>query len=147
VTNSLHHECGLLPVEGLDNNLCRCRRVPVVATRKGLLLTTATVADRCVLTGYGVLDATTYFRLREAVIKAAHNGPRAVIIDVTRLTVAKTPALSLFIEQSDISHWPEVPMALVCASRKVQKALRGNAISRQMPVYWSVEAAIAALPR
>jgi hypothetical protein len=112
-----------------------------------LLFTTATVADSCVLTGYGVLDATTYFRMRDAVIKALQNEPRAVIIDVSRLTVATTPTLSAFIEQSNIAHWPDVPMALVCSSIKGQKALRGNAISRQIPVYWSVEAAIAALPR
>jgi hypothetical protein len=104
------------------------------------------VADSYVLTGYGVLDAITYFRVREAVIEAAQNEPRAIIIDVTRLTVATTPALSAFVAQSNIAHWPQVPMALVCGSIKGQKALRGNAISRLIPVYWTVDAAIAALP-
>ncbi len=41
----------------------------------------------CVLTVDGVLDNSTYLSLRDAVIKAALDEPRAVLVDVNRLDV------------------------------------------------------------
>ena len=45
-----------------------------------------------------------------------------------------------------VPDWPAgVALALVCDSIEGQKALRRNGVSRRIPVYWSVDAAIAAL--
>jgi hypothetical protein len=117
------------------------------ASRSGLTFTTAAVGDRCVLTVYGVLDDTTYIRVRDAVINTALDEYRALIIDVTRLAVASPSAWSVFTTaRSHIAQRSDIPMTLVCGTIKGQKALRRNGISRDIPVYWRVEAAIAALP-
>jgi hypothetical protein len=111
-----------------------------------LTITVAAVAGTCVLTVYGVLNNTTYFRLRDAVIKAALDAPRAVIIDVTCLVVSAPSAWVVFTSARwQIDQWPDIPIALVCDNIEDQKLLRHNGISRYIPVYWTVDAAIAAL--
>ena len=117
------------------------------AARSGLTFTTAAVGDSRVLTVYGVLDDTTYIRVRDAVIKAANDEYGALIIDVTRLAVATPSAWSVFLTaRSHIAQCSDIPMALVCGTIKGQKALRRNGISPDIAVHWRVEAAIAALP-
>jgi anti-anti-sigma factor len=112
-----------------------------------LIITTAEVADAHVLRFFGTLDATTYVRLRDAILKAALDEPRAVIVDVSRLTVASPSGWAVFTSTSwQMSDWPAgVALALVCDSIEGQKALRRNGISRYIPVYWSVDAAIDAV--
>jgi hypothetical protein len=78
---------------------------------------------------------------------AALDEYRALIIDVTRLAVASPSAWSVFTTaRSHIAQRSDIPMTLVCGTIKGQKALRRNGISRDIPVYWRVAAAIAALP-
>jgi hypothetical protein len=48
-----------------------------------------------VLTVDGVLDATTYLPMREAIVKAALDEPRIVIIDISWLTVREDPAVKI----------------------------------------------------
>ena len=116
------------------------------ASRSGLALTTAVVGNRCVLTVYGVLDDTTYLRVLDAVAKAALDEYRVPIVDVTRLAAATPSALSVFTTaHSQVGQRSDISMALVCGTIEGQKALRRNGISGDMPVYWRVEAAIAAL--
>jgi hypothetical protein len=117
------------------------------AARSGLTFTTAAVGGSRVLTVYGVLDDTTYIRVRDAVINAALDEYRALIIDVTKLAVATPSAWSVFTTaRSHFAQRSDLPMALVCGTIPGHKALRRNGISRDIPVYWRVEAAIAALP-
>jgi hypothetical protein len=47
-----------------------------------------------VLTVDGVLDATTYLPMLEAIVKAALDEPRIVIIDISWLTVREDSFLS-----------------------------------------------------
>ena len=117
------------------------------SVRSPLIITAAAVGDSRVLTVYGVLDDTTYVRLRDAVIKAALDEYRALIIDVTRLAVAAPAALPGFTTASSgISQHSYIPIALVCDSITGQKALHQNGINLDIPVYWRIGDAIAALP-
>lgn len=117
------------------------------SVRSPLIITAAAVGDSRVLTVYGVLDDTTYVRLRDAVIKAALDEYRALIIDVTRLAVAAPAALPGFTTASSgISQRSDIPIALVCDSIMGQKALHQNGINLDIPVYWRIGDAIAALP-
>jgi hypothetical protein len=117
------------------------------ASRSGLTFTTAAVGDSRVLTVYGVLDATTQIRVRDAVLNAALDDYRALIIDVTRLAVATPSAWSVFTAaRSHIAQRSDISMALVCGTIKGQKALRRNGIGRDIPVYWRVQDAVDALP-
>ena len=106
----------------------RRRRPPSSAlkgtARSGLTFTTAAMGDSRVLTVYGVLDDTTYIRVRDAVIKAALDEYRALIIDVTSLAVATPSAWSVFTTtRSHVAQRSDILMALVCGTINGQKAL------------------------
>ena len=114
--------------------------------QKDLRIGSTVVADACVLTLAGALDATTYNPLREAIIKAALDEPRGVIIDVTGLTVRDDPAWAVFTSASwQITEWPNVLMGLVCAHEQGRNALRRNGIHRYVPVYATLESAFTEL--
>ncbi|BCI84847.1 hypothetical protein NIIDMKKI_00530 [Mycobacterium kansasii] len=62
-----------------------------------------------------MLDSLTYRELRDAVIKAALEEPRAVIVDANRLSVPSASAWSVFTSARwHVSSWPDVPILLAC---------------------------------
>jgi hypothetical protein len=96
------------------------------------------------LTVDGVLDSTTYLRLRDSIIKAAIDSPRAVVIDVTLLIVPAPTAWAAFTSAGWlIGQWPDVPIALVCSDDAGRNAIIGNAVARHVPVYPTVAEAVA----
>lgn len=111
-----------------------------------LTLATATVAEATVLTPDGVLDTTTYLPLRDSIIKAALDEPRAVVVDIARLRVPASSALAVFTSARwHVQRWPEVPIALVCGHAQGRAAVEQNGVARYVPVYSSVEDALNAL--
>ncbi|HME46624.1 sulfate transporter [Mycobacterium sp.] len=99
-----------------------------------------------VLHARGFLDARSYVPLRDAIIAAALNGPRAVIIDVTTLVVAAPSAWAAITSARwHVTRWPDVPIALACAHPEGRAAI-GHSVGRHVPVYPSVRQAIDALP-
>lgn len=111
-----------------------------------LRISSTNVADACVLTVVGALNAATYNPLREAIIKAALDEPRGVIIDASRLTVRDDAAWAVFTSASwQIAEWPDILMGLVCAHEQGRNALRRNGISRYVPVYATLERAFTEL--
>jgi hypothetical protein len=115
--------------------------------RSPLRLTASAVRDIRVLTVDGVLDDTSYIPLRDAIVKAALDEPRAVIIDVTRLVVREDPAWAVFTSARwQITEWPDTPVGLVCAHNRGRNALRRNGITRDVPVYPTLKSAVTELP-
>jgi hypothetical protein len=105
-----------------------------------LTISTAEVGGAYVLHPAGFLDSTTYLSLRDAIIRAALDEPRAVVIDVTKLVVPAPSAWVVFTSARwHVNQWPDVPMALVCAHHEGRKALHHNGIDRYVPVYPSIE--------
>jgi hypothetical protein len=99
-----------------------------------------------VLTINGVLDSSTYLKLRDAVIKAALDEPRAVLVDINGLDVPASSAWSVFTSARwHISAWPDVPIILVCARAGRRAAIKRHGVTRHVPVCATVEAAIATL--
>lgn len=99
-----------------------------------------------VLTLSGVLDSRTYRSVRDTVIKSALEQPRAVVIDVTGLAVPAGSAWAVFTSARwHVDIWPGVPLALVCGNAAGRDAIRRNGITRYVPVYDTVAAAIGAL--
>jgi anti-anti-sigma regulatory factor len=112
-----------------------------------LRINAAAMVDACVLTVDGVLDETTYVPLRDAIVKAALDEPRAVIADVTGLVVRDEAAWAVFTSARwQVAEWPDVPIGLVCAHDQGQNALRRNGITRYVPVYPTLESAVTELP-
>ncbi|MBV8862828.1 MAG: sulfate transporter [Mycobacterium sp.] len=104
------------------------------------------VSEACVLTVGGVLDDTTYIPLREAIVKAALDEPRAVVVDVTKLVVRDDAAWTVFTSARwQVAEWPDVPIGLVCGHDQGQSALRRNGITRYVPVYSTLRSAISEL--
>jgi hypothetical protein len=98
------------------------------------------------LTLVGALDATTYAPIRDAIVKAALEEPDSVVIDVTRLAVREDPAWAVFTSARwQIVEWPNVPLALVCAHGQGRNAAQRNGITRYVPVYPTLESALAEL--
>lgn len=98
------------------------------------------------LTVSGVLDGVTYRTLRNAVIKAALDEPRAVIVDVDELSVPFQSAWSVFTSARwHVSTWPDVPILLVCAQLPVQRSIAASGVARYVPVLSSRESAVDAI--
>jgi hypothetical protein len=106
------------------------------------------VGANTVLKACGVLDTTSYLSLRDRIIKEALEEPKAVIVDVGELVVPAESAWAAFTSARwHVGRWPEVPIALVCERVAVRQAIARNGIARYVPVYATVESAIAALSR
>jgi len=100
----------------------------------------------CVLTVDGVLDSSTYLNVRDAIIKAALEEPRAVLIDVNALHVPASSAWAVFTSARwHVRTWPGVPIYLVCADARRRKTMTRMGITRYVPVHATVEAAMGAL--
>lgn len=118
----------------------------VAGQRCELRITASTVEDTRVLTIDGLLDASTYVPLRDAIVKAALDEPLAVIVDVNRLTVRDDPAWTVFTSARwQVAEWPDTPIGMVCAHDQGQNALRRNGITRYVPAYSTLESAISEL--
>lgn len=97
-----------------------------------------------IVTVTGVLDGSTYATVRDQVIKAALDEPAAVIVDVNALDAPAPSAWSVFTSaQWHVSTWPDVPIMLVCANDAVRATITRNGITRYVPVYPTIEAALA----
>ena len=98
------------------------------------------------LTVSGVLDSATYLELRNVIIKAAMDQPRAVLVDVTNLWVPASSAWSVFTSARwHVSTWPDVPILLTCSHENGRDDIARNGVARYVPVYPSAELALARL--
>jgi anti-anti-sigma factor len=110
-----------------------------------LSISAASTEQVRLLTVGGVLDGSTYLKLRDAVIKAALDEPRAVIVDVSMLEVPASSAWSVFTSARwHVSTWPDVPIMLVCGHARGRKAIARCGVARYVPVYPTIDAALAA---
>jgi anti-anti-sigma factor len=94
----------------------------------------------------GVLNARTYQRVRDALVKVAVDGARAVIVDVNDLEVGDGESWAVFTSARwCVQQWPEVPIVLVSSDPIVRKRLTVLSLPRHVPVYDSVAAAYDAV--
>jgi anti-anti-sigma factor len=112
--------------------------------RSELAVSANTVGVAVVLTVTGTLDATTYLLLRDTIIKAALDEPKAVIVDIGGLEICTDSALAVFTSARwQVSRWPEVPIVLVSEHEAVRRAIVRNGVSRYIPVHPTVSAAMS----
>lgn len=110
-----------------------------------LSVTARTVGDVRVLVADGVLDSASYLPLRDTIIQEALDEPAAVIVDVSDLAVPAPSAWQVFTSvRWHVYMWPKVPIALVCDNPAGRDAIARTGVSRQIPVYPTVESAIDA---
>lgn len=102
--------------------------------------------DVTVLVMEGVLDSSTYQIVRDTVIKAALDEPRAVIVDVNGLSLPSGSAWAVFTSARwHVSVWPDVAILLVCAHPQVRRAIAAVGVTRYVPVHSSLESALGSL--
>lgn len=105
-----------------------------------------TTESVCLLTADGVLDGSTYLNVRNAVIQAALDEPRAVLVDVTALDVPASAAWTVFSSAAwHVSTWPDVPIVLVCGDVGRSGAIARAGVTRYVPVHATVDAALATI--
>ncbi|HTY30248.1 STAS domain-containing protein [Mycobacterium sp.] len=115
-------------------------------SRSRIQIDTAPRQDVPILVMEGVLDSNTYRSVRDSVIKAALDEPRAVIVDVNRLSVPSSSAWTVFTSARwHVSVWPDVPVLLVCAHPQVRRAITAVGVTRYVPVHPNLELALDAL--
>jgi anti-anti-sigma regulatory factor len=113
---------------------------------RDLQFRTTDVGDARVLTVGGVLDATTYLPMREAIVRVALDEPLVVVIDISGLTVREDPAWAVFTSARwQIAEWPGVPIGLVSSTEQDRNSLHRNGITRHVPLYATVESALSEL--
>jgi hypothetical protein len=111
-----------------------------------LAVVPGTAGTACLLTVEGVLDSSTYLQLRDAIIKAALDEPRAVLVDVKKLGVPTPSAWSVFTSARwHVSIWPDVPVVLICEQSERRSAIAHTGVTRYVPAHATVDAALAAL--
>lgn len=104
-----------------------------------------TTGDASLLTVEGLLDTTTYLRLRDAIVKAALDEPSAVIVDVNALDIPTDSAWSVFTSARwHVSTWPDIPIMVVCASARRREVARLS-LTRYVPLHGSLDAALRGL--
>lgn len=102
--------------------------------------------DVPILTAEGVLDSSTYRTVRDTVIKAAIDEPRAVIVDVNRLNAPAVSAWAVFTSARwHVSVWPDVPVLLVRAEQRVRREMAASGVTRYIPVHSTLESALSAV--
>ena len=111
-----------------------------------LMVSEDTAGTVCLLAVDGVLDSSTYLKLRDAVIWAALEEPRAVLVDVNALDVPASSAWSAFTSARwHVRTWPDVPIVLVCGQVDRRATIEGTGATRYVPVHATTQAALAAL--
>lgn len=111
-----------------------------------LAVTTDDTGSSCLLTVEGVLDSTTYLQLRDTIVKAALDEPRAVLVDVNKLDVPASSAWAVFTSARWlVDTWPAVPIHLVCGHAGRRNVIARNGITRYVRVHPTVEMAMDAL--
>jgi anti-anti-sigma regulatory factor len=102
--------------------------------------------DVSVLKVTGVLDETTYRSLRDAIVDAALNETRAVLIDVDDLSVPSESTWSVLTSAHwYVDTWPGVPIVLVCTHPQHRLAIARRGVARYLPVYPTCESALIAV--
>ncbi len=104
--------------------------------------------DGVVLTPVGVLGISTAPRLRRVLLSLIADQPPAVIVDLNRVHVQTSAALSLFAAAARRSaQWADVPIVLVSDSPVAGRSLNTLAIARFVPVYPTMDVAVASIRR
>jgi anti-anti-sigma factor len=101
--------------------------------------------DVTVVAPVGVLDLSTYARLRDILLKCAMEVPRAVVVDLVALRAVPGPTLALFAAVAmRVADWPDVPIVLVAADPEYRARLRRQGVDRYLTIHADLDSALGA---
>jgi anti-sigma B factor antagonist len=93
----------------------------------------------------GELDISTSSRVRELLSEAAKDAERPLVIDLTRCEFIDSTGLATLLHGAKPAQNGESNVALVSAGGEVRKLLELTAIDRTIPVFSTVDEAVAAV--
>jgi anti-anti-sigma factor len=112
----------------------------------GLRLDSWTRDEAVVVAPRGRLDLTTSHELRDHLVKAANDDPRAVVVDLAALDVDSPSSIALFAAvHTRLAEWPGVPLLLAASTGEFKRLLARYRTNRYLPVHDSVDTAVAAI--
>ncbi len=100
-----------------------------------------------VLTVEGVLDTGNSTALRDSIVKATDDEPKAVIVNISALKVPAKSAWTAFVGARWQLPHPDIPIVLVCSNRATRDAIARSEVASFMPVYSTQNAATKALEK
>ncbi|MBO0839882.1 MAG: ATP-binding protein [Sciscionella sp.] len=101
--------------------------------------------DLLIATPVGRLTAATHRAFRDELLALAGKATSALVIDLSRLRAELPTQLSVFVTVSlRIADWPGIPMALANVHRGLAHQLAQSSVGKFLPIYRSVDDAIAA---
>jgi anti-anti-sigma regulatory factor len=104
------------------------------------------LAGAVVVSPRGALDVSAYGTLRDALLKAGVAEPRAVIVDLGRLTLPNVTTVGLFTWVAEqLDQWPGVPLVVVAPVLAQRVLLARVGVSRFVPVRATVDEAVTTL--
>ncbi len=94
----------------------------------------------------GELNSLNYRHFSDDLVKFALDEPRAVVVPVDDLAIPSDLSLTAFSSAwMRTGTWPAVPILLVATSAMLRARLRSSVVDRFVPVFATVEAAVADL--
>ncbi|MFL6140627.1 MAG: ATP-binding protein [Labedaea sp.] len=91
----------------------------------------------------GTLDLMSYAQLRDDLIKAALEVPRAVVVDISSLIVPTPATLSVFTTVwMRVCDWPGVPILLLEPDSDNRDRLRAHGLTRFVPAFAALDDAL-----
>lgn len=103
-------------------------------------------APLAVLRVSGVLDGRSANSLLKAVARPLPAHPSAIVVDVGGMLVGDRTALTVLATAArQAAQWPGVPLVLCSPNPEAEAALRDSANCRYLPVYPTLEAAMAGI--
>lgn len=96
----------------------------------------------------GVLDRTTYPRLRDRLLEFAADSEDGVLVDIERLELRDRALAKVFaLVALRVGEWPAIPFAVVTGRPEQRAVLTAEAVDRRVPVFPDPATAEAALAR
>lgn len=92
----------------------------------------------------GDLDVNTAAAVRSTLMECLADGPEALLVEVSGLRVREPMALCMFTSVArQAAMWPAIPLALCAPAAATEALLRHAALSRRLPTFPTVDAALA----
>lgn len=110
-----------------------------------LCISMQTLGDVTLVLPVGVLDMSTYGRLRDHLFKTAADHPSMVLVDIDQLRVPASSSFSVFSSVANqAAEWPGVPIALLVRDSRRFAELRASPLARFVSLYPTLNAALDA---
>jgi anti-anti-sigma factor len=92
----------------------------------------------------GALELTSAAKVRRVIAKCLASQPTMIVLCVDGLRIGDPAALAVFASAAnEVAQWPGAPVVLCAPEPEIRKVISGSAVCRHVPVYPTMEEAMA----